>query len=237
MSYIATPGKPSIARRIVAVVTALIAALVLFVTGIAVGSPPAETAEKEPAPVVDTVEPVAKTPPDLSDELEDAEVAAAELRSHRDAVLEEQQALEQRLTAAETGAETAEAAAQALRSDLSAMTEQRDVALASVAAESARADANREAMGAAEAQAEEAAADADAAREVAADAEAAQAAAEDAQLATDEADLYDDSEPVIISGFYENCDAARAAGADPVYEGEPGYGPHLDADGDGVGCE
>jgi hypothetical protein len=37
--------------------------------------------------------------------------------------------------------------------------------------------------------------------------------------------------------YYKNCDAARAAGAAPVYEGEPGYGSHLDRDGDGVGCE
>lgn len=39
------------------------------------------------------------------------------------------------------------------------------------------------------------------------------------------------------SRAYSNCDAARAAGAAPVHEGQPGYGPHLDADGDGVGCE
>ena len=37
--------------------------------------------------------------------------------------------------------------------------------------------------------------------------------------------------------FYENCDAARADGAAPVYEGDPGYGPHLDADNDGIGCD
>jgi outer membrane biosynthesis protein TonB len=37
--------------------------------------------------------------------------------------------------------------------------------------------------------------------------------------------------------YYKNCAAARAAGADPVYIGEPGYGRHLDRDGDGVGCE
>ncbi|MFJ1673210.1 excalibur calcium-binding domain-containing protein [Streptomyces bottropensis] len=37
--------------------------------------------------------------------------------------------------------------------------------------------------------------------------------------------------------YYENCDAARDAGAAPVYAGEPGYGPHLDRDGDGVACE
>jgi hypothetical protein len=39
------------------------------------------------------------------------------------------------------------------------------------------------------------------------------------------------------SVYYENCDAARAAGAAPVYRGDPGYASHLDRDGDGVGCE
>ena len=38
-------------------------------------------------------------------------------------------------------------------------------------------------------------------------------------------------------GAYENCTAARAAGAAPVYRGDPGYGPHLDRDNDGIGCE
>lgn len=36
---------------------------------------------------------------------------------------------------------------------------------------------------------------------------------------------------------YKNCSAVRAAGADPIYRGDPGYAPHLDSDGDGVGCE
>ena len=36
---------------------------------------------------------------------------------------------------------------------------------------------------------------------------------------------------------YSNCDAARADGAAPVYQGDPGYGSHLDRDGDGVACE
>lgn len=39
------------------------------------------------------------------------------------------------------------------------------------------------------------------------------------------------------SVYYANCDAARAAGAAPVHRGDPGYAPHLDRDGDGVGCE
>ncbi|MCC2972140.1 excalibur calcium-binding domain-containing protein [Massilia sp. IC2-476] len=36
---------------------------------------------------------------------------------------------------------------------------------------------------------------------------------------------------------FANCAAARAAGAAPVRIGEPGYGAHLDRDGDGIGCE
>ncbi|HJP80769.1 MAG TPA: G5 domain-containing protein [Candidatus Saccharimonadales bacterium] len=39
------------------------------------------------------------------------------------------------------------------------------------------------------------------------------------------------------SVYYRNCAAARAAGAAPVYAGQPGYGPHLDRDHDGIGCE
>jgi micrococcal nuclease len=45
------------------------------------------------------------------------------------------------------------------------------------------------------------------------------------------------SEPSTSYGFYDNCAAAQAAGAAPVYAGDPGYGPHLDHDDDGVGCE
>ena len=36
---------------------------------------------------------------------------------------------------------------------------------------------------------------------------------------------------------FRNCAEARAAGAAPVRRGNPGYGPHLDRDNDGVGCE
>ena len=39
------------------------------------------------------------------------------------------------------------------------------------------------------------------------------------------------------SVYYKNCTAVRNAGADPIYRGDPGYGSHLDRDGDGVGCE
>ena len=37
--------------------------------------------------------------------------------------------------------------------------------------------------------------------------------------------------------YYKNCTEARNAGAAPVRIGEPGYGKHLDRDGDGIGCD
>jgi hypothetical protein len=36
---------------------------------------------------------------------------------------------------------------------------------------------------------------------------------------------------------YANCSEARAAGAAPLYQGDPGYSSRLDRDGDGVACE
>ena len=53
-----------------------------------------------------------------------------------------------------------------------------------------------------------------------------------------------DAEPGTESGAdedasvsYGNCSEARAANAAPVHRGDPGYGRHLDRDGDGVGCD
>lgn len=37
--------------------------------------------------------------------------------------------------------------------------------------------------------------------------------------------------------YYPNCHAARAAGAAPIYAGEPGYREDLDRDSDGIACE
>jgi hypothetical protein len=37
--------------------------------------------------------------------------------------------------------------------------------------------------------------------------------------------------------YYANCTAARAAGAAPIYVGDPGYRRALDRDGDGIACE
>ncbi|MHA6724304.1 thermonuclease family protein [Sphingomonas sp. RS2018] len=36
---------------------------------------------------------------------------------------------------------------------------------------------------------------------------------------------------------YRNCGEARRAGAAPLYRGRPGYGAHMDGDGDGIACE
>jgi hypothetical protein len=39
------------------------------------------------------------------------------------------------------------------------------------------------------------------------------------------------------SVYYANCTAAKAAGAAPLYRGEPGYRDALDRDKDGIACE
>jgi Excalibur calcium-binding domain len=37
--------------------------------------------------------------------------------------------------------------------------------------------------------------------------------------------------------YYSGCNEVRAAGLAPLYRGDPGYGEHMDGDGDGVACE
>lgn len=43
-------------------------------------------------------------------------------------------------------------------------------------------------------------------------------------------------QPAALVSF-RDCDAARAAGAAPLYRGQPGYNRRLDPDRDGVACE
>nr|WP_241215431.1 excalibur calcium-binding domain-containing protein [Sphingomonas sp. ABOLH] len=44
--------------------------------------------------------------------------------------------------------------------------------------------------------------------------------------------------PNQASGWsYRNCGEARRAGAAPLRRGQPGYGAHMDGDGDGIACE
>ena len=45
--------------------------------------------------------------------------------------------------------------------------------------------------------------------------------------------LLDNGAPV----HFANCKEARQAGAAPLRQGEPGYRPKLDRDGDGIACE
>lgn len=42
------------------------------------------------------------------------------------------------------------------------------------------------------------------------------------------------SEPDV---HYAGCNAVRATGKAPLYKGQPGYGEHMDGDGDGIACE
>ena len=64
----------------------------------------------------------------------------------------------------------------------------------------------------------------------------------EAAVAAAEAEIVN-SEPAPVApappatAYFDNCTAARNAGAAPVRTGDPGYGRHLDRDGDGVGCE
>ena len=39
------------------------------------------------------------------------------------------------------------------------------------------------------------------------------------------------------SVYYPNCTAARRDGKSNIRRGQPGYGKHLDRDGDGIACE
>lgn len=92
---------------------------------------------------------------------------------------------------------------------------------------------------AAKAASDKAAADQAAAEQAAAvKAAADQAAADQAaanKLAADQAAVQPAAPPA--AAYYQNCAAAKAAGAAPLYAGQPGYRPGLDGDHDGIACE
>lgn len=109
-----------------------------------------------------------------------------------------------------------------------------------IAAEKAAAEQAAAAQAAAEkAAAEKAAAEQAAAQQAAAAQAAAEQAARDAaaRRAAPAPAAPAPAAPAPSSVYYANCTAARAAGAAPVYAGTPGYGKHLDRDGDGIGCD
>lgn len=102
--------------------------------------------------------------------------------------------------------------------------------------EAAEAKALEEADAAAEAaKAAELAAVQDAAEKKEREAAAAKAKQETAELSKP-APLVS-NEKADSSVFYQNCTEVRAAGAAPIYQGDPGYSTKLDRDRDGVGCE
>ncbi|WP_322740305.1 thermonuclease family protein [Sphingomonas sp. M1-B02] len=45
------------------------------------------------------------------------------------------------------------------------------------------------------------------------------------------------SKAAVTGWSYRNCAEARRAGAAPLRRGTPGYGVHMDGDGDGIACE
>lgn len=112
-----------------------------------------------------------------------------------------------------------------------------------IAAEKAAADK----VAADKAAAEKAAADKAAAEKAAADKAAADAAADaaaaPAKAAAQQAAPQPPAQqaapqaPVAPAAYYANCTAAKAAGAAPIYSGQPGYRAGLDRDNDGIACD
>ncbi|WP_285244541.1 excalibur calcium-binding domain-containing protein [Pseudarthrobacter sp. fls2-241-R2A-127] len=120
--------------------------------------------------------------------------------------------------------------------------------LEKIAAEKAAAEkaaADKAAADAAAAAAAKAAADKAAADKTAADQAAAAKAAADqaAAAAAQKAAQAPAPAPAAVpaapapAAYYANCTAAKAAGAAPLYRGQPGYRSALDRDGDGIACE
>ncbi|MFD9668391.1 excalibur calcium-binding domain-containing protein [Rhodococcus sp. NPDC059968] len=44
-------------------------------------------------------------------------------------------------------------------------------------------------------------------------------------------------QPLFRQSRYASCADAKAAGAAPIYQGEPGYSTKLDRDKDGIACD
>jgi hypothetical protein len=104
------------------------------------------------------------------------------------------------------------------------------------AAQAAAEKAAAEQAAAAQAAAEKAAAEKAAADQAAAAQAAAEQAARDA-AARQAVPVPAPAAPAPSSVYYANCAAAKAAGAAPLYAGQPGYRPAMDGDSDGVACE
>lgn len=104
--------------------------------------------------------------------------------------------------------------------------------------EEAKAVAKEEAEAAEKAAEEKAAADKAAEEKAAKEkAEAKKAAEKKAEAKKKAAEEEAAEKRAAANVYYANCAAVRAAGADPILAGDPGYSRKLDRDGDGIGCE
>jgi hypothetical protein len=77
-----------------------------------------------------------------------------------------------------------------------------------------------------------------AAAEASASAEASEQAVQDEPAQPEEPAQRPQQDPKkSTSTYYANCTEAKAAGAAPMYEGDPGYRSGLDRDHDGIACD
>jgi len=77
-----------------------------------------------------------------------------------------------------------------------------------------------------------------AAAEASASAEASEQAVQDEPAQPEEPAQWPQQDPKkSTSTYYANCTEAKAAGAAPMYEGDPGYRSGLDRDHDGIACD
>ena len=120
-------------------------------------------------------------------------------------------------------------------SDIAQEEEAKKVAEEKKAAEEAAAKKVAEEKKAAEEAAAKKAAEEEAARKAAEEQAAAQA---EAQRQAEEAARQEQQQQQAQQNVhYANCSEVRAAGAAPLYQGQPGYNGKLDRDHDGVACE
>ena len=128
--------------------------------------------------------------------------------------------------------DSAKAAASARASASAAAQASASAAAQASASAAAQASASASAAAAAEEQARQ-----EAAR--AAEEQAQQQAQQEAQTEQSQTEQSQTQEQSDGSSgtYYKNCAEARAAGAAPIYRGEPGYREKLDRDNDGIACE
>lgn len=106
------------------------------------------------------------------------------------------------------------------------------------AEEEAKKQAEEEAQKKAEEEAAQKAAEEEAARKAAEEQAAAAEAQRQAEAqAQQQAQQQQQQQQAQQNVYYANCDAVRAAGAAPLYQGQPGYSTKLDRDRDGIACE